>query len=243
MIHTGGRILSLPSVVATAVPPDLEGAIRWCLAKRQVTEQFLIQVPQRASLNEHKALVRAADRHDTLVGTWQRRASGWSGGPALAAWPDRQHLAELLDDRRTTSLCVLPWGDDELRAWVRARRPERLGLHLAVPEAEEPLVQDPVVRAAMKTITILAHEGRTVHQDRLRVNEVLLLLRRDGRVLVPEELEAWALANNWTANGAMALADLAKPVIEGRNVRRSPLAEGLLARWHEDADEPEGGNA
>ncbi len=62
-----------------------------------------------------------------VVTTW-KSFGGWSGGPVLAAWPDTEHLAVVIDDSRTRALCVVPWIDSEVAAWVRAYRPVTLPL-------------------------------------------------------------------------------------------------------------------
>ncbi|MGL4173822.1 MAG: hypothetical protein ACRCTR_07100 [Actinomycetota bacterium] len=70
----------------------------------------------------------------------------------LAAWPNRNNLAEIAEDRQTTALCVVPWAAGESDPWQAATSPELLDQAAAL--TVDLSVADPVVVQGLKSIFV-----------------------------------------------------------------------------------------
>lgn len=232
-----------PAAVTQNGARDPEGAqraaITWTLRRLpEVGGTVLVFVPQKAVLvRNDNALSRFAVRPGVVVDTWRGGVSGWSGGPVLAAWPSREKLAEIADDRRMRALCVIPWLAKDTAAWEQGVGPERLDGTEPVPN--EPKL-DPVVVIGLTHLTRSVNHGNNLvgaldHRDAVAV---LRTLHRGGYRLPPDDVYTWALMHGWPGRGAERLRELAGRIDAGRTVQLkggSPLRADVLDLWRAQA--------
>lgn len=104
-----------------------------------------------------------------------------------------------------------------------------------------------MVEKALKAIsnsnnlsTGLAHPN-----DNSRTKEMITKLYNEGEVLNSEEIYKWALANNWTNEGAKDLKDIVDKVNSGKTLRPSQKnmwRENILEIFKEDIKNEESEN-
>ena len=152
-------------------------AIKWVVQQQKVTGgQILLFVPSKGDLNTmDNPISQFAKVTGVVVGTWRGHISGWSGGPVLAAWPSRDKLAQIADDRRTQALSVIPWADGETTAWEQAAQPELLAG--ASPPDSGPGLQ-PVVVGGLTHLTRMVNHANNLagsmdHRDAVAVLRTL----------------------------------------------------------------------
>lgn len=210
-------------------------AIEWTTVQRAtVGGTALLYVPLKSSLNNNALLGAYSRRPGVVVGTSIGRITGWSGGPVLAAWPTRDKLALIADDRRTRALCVIPWNDTDTAAWQHVAAPDLLGEAIEPPASTQ--VLDPVVVEGLKTLSHSVNHGNNLassldHRDAVAV---LRELHRGGYSLPPDEVYVWALKHDWQAQGAARLRDLAGKIDAGKTVQLkggSPFKPDILDQW------------
>jgi len=214
-------------------------AIEWVVEQQKVVGgEVLLFVPKKGDLNTMDNLIsRFAKVQGVVVGTW--RGGGWSGGPVLAAWPNREKLAEVADDVRTRALCVIPWADGETTAWEHAARPELLA---GASTAATALDLHPVVVVGLTNLTRMVNHANALagsldHRDAVAV---LRTLHQGGYRLPADDVYAWALANGWPARGADRLREMAGKIDAGRQVQLKgqwPFASDILEVWRAEAKE------
>lgn len=214
-------------------------AIKWVVEQQEtVGGQILLFVPNKGDLNTMDNHVSEfAKRADVVVGTWRGRVGGWSGGPVLAAWPTRDKLAQVADDRRTQALCVIPWADEETTAWEQAAQPELLA---GASPADAGLELHPVVVVGLTHLTRMVNHANNLagsmdHRDAVAV---LRTLHKGSYRLPADAVYAWALANGWPARGAERLRGIADKVDAGRVVQlkgRWPFRDDILDVWRAEA--------
>lgn len=163
--------------------------------------------------------------------------SGWPGGPVLAAWPDEKSLAKIDEDSRVQGLCVIPWLYEWVEPWATGRRALDLLAPDDVPEA--PAISDPVVREAVKSLTISVNlsTGLSHPSDKAAAVDTFRALKRAGIGWDPAEIEPWAIANGWTAEDARSLRSVAQGVLDGRRyqVDRRHWRRDIVDVWRSAA--------
>lgn len=214
-------------------------AIAWAAKQQKIIGgTILIYVPTKASLHDSEGpLAQMAKLPGVVVATPKTGIYGWSGGPVIAAWPTRESLAQLADQRRVKALCVIPWVPEYTSAWQQAANPEMLGT-AKPPAANECL--DPVVAVGLKHLTRVVNHANNLaggldHRDAVAV---LRELHRGGYRLPPDAVYAFALAHGWPGRGAGRLRELASQIDAGKAVRLqgpSPLRSDILQRWRDEA--------
>ena len=137
------------------------------------------------------------------------------------------------------ALCVVPWCESEVAAWVRAYRPVTLPPTLAVATPEPEIISDPVVDEGLQTLTDIINVTSLYASagGRDRAVEVLLTLHDGGHAVDPENARAWAMAHGWSARAAGQLADLAQQIAAGKRLRtkRPVLRADILDTWRQAA--------
>lgn len=216
-------------------------AIRWVVRQKEIVGgQILLYVPQKGALGSMDNLISEfATVPGVVVGTWRGHVGGWSGGPVLAAWPDREKLAEIADDHRTRALCVIPWAEGDTTAWEHAAQPKRLA-GASAPAAGPQL--HPVVVVGLTALTQMVNHANNLagaldHRDAVAV---LRTLHRGGYRLPADDVYAWALANGWPARGAERLREMASKIDAGRTVQLKgpwPLRSDILEVWRAEAED------
>jgi hypothetical protein len=236
------RVPDYPMAVTAASGPDSTAvrlAVEWLQnTTAEVGGQPLVYAPNRASIREWPILAELDGW--AVVTTWKTSTGAWSGGAVLAAWPDAEHLAVLADDGRTRALCVVPWREPEVAAWVRAYRPVTLPTTLAIATPQPEIVSDPVAVEGLKTLTAIINVTSLYASagGRDRAVEVLLTLHDGGHGVNPEDARGWAMAHGWSARAAGQVADLAKQIAAGKRLRtrRPVLRTGILDTWLQAAN-------
>jgi hypothetical protein len=151
----------------------------------------------------------------------------------IACWPSERLLADLDTLAELRALCVLPSEGKEVLDWRVARRAIDL-LNPAAPPRPE-LIADPVVRAAMKGLTIRVNHGTMLTHWRGKAASVQMIqiLRRGGHEFAPAELRTWAVSNGWTTIGAAAVSKIADEVSRGHALAAGSPAwpSDILDQW------------
>ncbi len=238
------HVPNYPMAVTVASGPDqtaFQLAVDWLRnITAEVGGQPLVYAPTRDTIRELPILAQLDGW--AVVTTWKMFSGGWSGGAVLAAWPDAGHLAVVADDRQTRALCVVPWGESEVAAWVRAYRPVTLPATLAVATTEPEMISDPVVVEGLKTLTGLLNVTSLYASvgGRDRAVTVLRTLHDGGHAVDPEGMRAWAMAHGWSASAAGQLAELAKQIAAGKQLRitRRVLRSDILDVWRKGVPGP-----
>lgn len=216
-----------------------EQAVRWVFEMHEALGgKILLLIPHKGAFASMNSLLTDFGKLSDVTVDTMRGGLAWPGGVVLAAWPARDSLAAIADDRRVRALCVIPWDEGATKSWEIAYRPDRLGGD-AAPSVTE---LDPVVVVGLTQLKgMVNHSNNLVgaldHRDAVAV---LRLLRNGGYALPHDAVYEWALANGWPARGAERLREMAEKIDAGRVVQMkgtSPLATGTLTRWQEKASE------
>jgi hypothetical protein len=229
-----------PMAVTAASGPDktaVQLALRWL---HNTTDDVgggpLIYVPNNDCIREWPILTRL--KGWAGLATWKTNVV--TNGPVLALWPDFEHLAQVTDDRGTRALCVVPSYEAEVAAWVRAYRPVTLPptLKLATEPAPE-IIADPVVVEGLKTLTSLLNVTSLHVSSWQRGNAVgvLRILHDGGHPVNAEDTQAWTMAHGWSMRAAGQVAELAKQIAAGKQLRfkRDELRSDILDEWRQRA--------
>lgn len=225
------------ALAADPKQPDLalRTAFQWVMAKqREVGGSVLVFAPGKQNIAGNTVLAEFCRRADVRVATWRTAASGWGGGPVLAAWPSRDKLAEIADHHGIRALCVVPWADGEVDAWASAADPELL---LGATLSAASTVIDPVVVEGLKSLTLMVNHSNNLAGalDKRDAVAVLTTLYRGQHRLDAEAIYAWALANGWPGRGAERLREIAHKISGGVRMRTgaggNPLRPDALAQW------------
>lgn len=220
----------------------LEDAIRWVMARTQeLGGQPLAYVPGMSQVDDVPLLGRFTKLPGVAVGTW-RGIKSWQGGPVLAAWPSRDKLGEIVDDRRTRALVAVPWAPNEIDAWIAAVNPDRLGPAASLPVAAPGNGLSPVVVEGLKTLTRHVNHANNLagSLDRRDAVAVLRTLHKAGYRLPPDAIYSWALANGWPSRGADRLRALAADYEAGKRPQMKgqfPFRPDILDVWRAAASE------
>ncbi|MFQ1003660.1 hypothetical protein [Modestobacter sp. SSW1-42] len=235
------EVRTIPRALAAHPADDSRSVARaaqWLLrTAERLGGQPLLFVPRRNTDGFDGPLLELSERVQTE--SW-RTFTGcrWSGGPVLAAWPDRDHLANLDADRRTSALCVLTWNEKDVAAWRAARQPELLSPSLHGTPSEL-AVGDPIVERGLETITngINQSNGLAGYGRDIAVT-ALLTLHDAGYRLMADEIYGWALARGWRPDGAAELCELVTSINEGTRprARRRELRPDILAVWQQGVE-------
>ena len=155
----------------------------------------------------------------------------------LCFWPTANLLEQIDGKRDLKALAVVPWLEEEIATWRQARGAiDLLGRH-PVPDA--PKIDDPVVEAAMRSLTTIVNLSTGVGhpRDRSMAIHAFRILKRNGHGYRPDEIRAWAMANGWAADDARELSEYAAGVLEGKAYRagRSMWKQQIIRSWRRDA--------
>jgi hypothetical protein len=162
----------------------------------------------------------------------------WRGGPVLVLWPDAKALASVDADFRVSAICVVPWSYDEVATWAAGR--QAVDLLARENKPERPTIRNPVVAEAMSSLTTRVNlsTGLGHPSDRAAAVNAFRVLKRAHYRWTPDEIEAWALGNGWSADGAAELRGVAAGVLSGRRyqVERAGWSDNIVELWKERAE-------
>jgi len=186
------------SINAGKIVPGL----KWILERHEdAGGTILLLAPGRRNLDDNKVLQQFARLVPVVTATWRTLSSaGWSGGPAVAAWPNEEWLLRIADDRRTRALCVLGWSERQTDPWRKAVDPVLLGGgHSALPERQ--LIADQVIIEALKSLTLMVMVNQSNNLagsfDHDLTVSALRTLHQSSHVLVPDDIYTWTIAHGW----------------------------------------------
>jgi hypothetical protein len=148
-------------------------------------------------------------RHATL------RTIGYSGRNSIiiAFYADEKMLDEVDSKPGIAAIIAVPHQDGEVAKW--AERWDAT-IHGEPKRPRGPLITDPVVASAMKTLTTLSNTsyGSMHPRDVEHAKEIFRILRNKGHDLVPEEVKSWAIREGWHPGAATEAAKIAKKIKE-----------------------------
>ena len=214
-------------------------AAKWVLERKaQLGGTILVYLPTKRVADSHPILGGLIRQRAAVEATWKTMmGTGWSGGPVIAAWPDRTHLADIAKDRRTRALCVLGWNEKDTEGWARAVSPEVLAGKESFATVN---LADPIVVAALTTLTHLVNQNNALTDptDKDIAVTILRELRKQGHRLDPDDIYSWALAQGWNDRGAERLRQLIVDMNAGKRPRASgnPLRPDIYSTWVTDAE-------
>ncbi len=216
-------------------------ALRWLVAQKQtVGGEIIVLAPGMSNFKDSEVIARYRQSLQCMSeATFKKKGYEWRGGPAMALWPTAKGVALLDDSDKTKALAVVPWLLSDIEPWRRARQPvDLLG---TAPPSPSPAINDPIVRAAMKSLTSSVNltTGLSHPSDKDHAVETFKVLKRAGHDWNPDDVHAWALANGWTNRGADDLRKYAAGVRSGRSFRTTGygLNKDVVTYWKELADE------
>ena len=210
-LRWAGEQLSVYGGELTVVAPALD----------QFRQTRLSELPKSVKRASYKQLGRVP-RLSTVV---------------IVCWPDVRLLERVDSASATKAILVLPWLRDEMDAWISARRAvDVLGVE---PARAEPTISDPVVAAAMKSVTMMVNlsTGLSHPMDRPKAVSAFRILRNGGHSWTEAEIHAWAMANGWRPADARELAELGQKIADGQRVQTKGggLSKESLRIWRDEA--------
>jgi len=158
--------------------------------------------------------------------------------PIVAIYPTSKFLDQLDSIPNVSEMLVVPWNFEEVEPWIRAWNATELG---ATPQARpSPLISNPVVQQALKSLTAVVNvsTGISHPRDRATAIQTFEILRDGGEMFTPEKVKAWLIAEGgWKATDAQEVAEVAQKVLEYRRLRkgRPVWKRNILEIWREEA--------
>ena len=170
-----------------------------------------------------------------LITATAAKTPTWKAGPVLAVWPSVPLVSRIEDRLHPPALCVIPWIPGELDFWVTGHRPTEL--RAGQPPADSPTLSNPVVEAALDSLTLTSHIGSGPinlrdFRERAAAIQAFRILYDGHERFDPAEIAPWALAHGWDAGGARELEEIATKIQSGKRLRGRT---GAGNRWRSDA--------
>lgn len=216
-------------------------ALQW--AARQVKKlggKPLVYVPSKGVLSEYDALSDAIRRYSFSTQTFKQYApTGWPGGPVIALAPDAKHLFKIDSEPQSTALCVIPWLEEDTRAWELLHDPERLE---GADDKPDPIRLDRITASAMRSLTITVNMNNDLAGafDHDEAVNTLNVLHDNGYPIPGPDLYVWALSHGWGEPGAARLKEMAEKLNTGHRLRLQTLSKldsKIVDFWSEHADD------
>lgn len=141
----------------------------------------------------------------SVVAFRSAQAQGWRGGPTVLFSPPNVNVLAWFDrSRLVTALCVVQGSRYDTTAWARAYGPVDLTTGLHYPPG--PRVA-PAVEQALTALNVsMGGSSMRTSRDVAEAIRTLRTLAAEGYPIDPDDLESWALANDWSLVGAHRLA-------------------------------------
>jgi hypothetical protein len=204
---------------------NLEGVISDVLGKNDV------------AMLKRTGRLRLSNKEIVLI-TLKRPIYDGQDLPLVAFWPTSEFIDKLDSIPNVAAMLVVPWKFEEIRTWILIWDATELGTNPTYRQT--PLVSNPVVEEALKTLTALVNvsTGISHPNDRKLAIEVFEILRDGGENYTPVEVKAWLIREGgWRATDAQKVAELSQRVLEGMKMRKGDyvLSKDILTRWREQA--------
>ena len=214
-------------------------AIAWAETMRaKLGGETLLYRPRKDALKyDHPHLDSYLRRSGVFDASWKVASNGWRGGPVIVAWPDVEHLGEIGDSSRATSLCVIPWGD-EADPWLRGVAAKPIG-DSSIGPLNPPAITDRAVANAMNGISqINSVKQGLFGRERDVVVSAFLRLHDSGHSCDANQLYAWAIAYGWSGRAAFDLKQVTSEIHAGKRLRvkHEPFRADILEIWEKDGE-------
>jgi hypothetical protein len=212
---------------------DMAPAFMWAAERsRALGCGVTVVAPSRSHFGDIDALSRlsgAVDQQTPRTLATHRRTRP----VVISCWPTERDLEQLDDAPGLKALVVVPWIESEIDVWRQARA--AVDLLGGQPAPAAPVIADPVVRAAMEHVTLMVNlsTGLSHPRDKAYAVWALRVLKRNSQLIVPGEIQAWAMANGWRAEAARKLGEYAAGVIAGKGytVGPTPWRPQIIRIW------------
>lgn len=194
----------------------LQLAWGWLEERREMRR--LVVVPVNNSVGHSRVLMAIASRVQYVTRRTLTNSGNLRDAAVLAVWPSQETLHEI-GERRPAEILVVQWHCEDTDPWLRANSSEPL---LGGPALKQPTIKDPVIRAAMESLTNFTNLRNVLVQseDRDQAIRTLRTLAKYGHALNPDELYEWALAHAWPGKGATRLRTFAEEIRSGTKNHR-----------------------
>ena len=151
-------------------------------------------------------------RHVTL------RTLGYSArnSVVIAFYADEAMLETLDGKPGIAGIVAVPEFDGDIDQWIKRWNPV---VHGATREDTKPLIDDPVIVAALESVTAMSNTSYDVlhPRDKEHADGVFRILRAKGHVLDPDAIKSWAIRKGWKPGGADELSKVAAKVVKLKN--------------------------
>jgi hypothetical protein len=184
------------------------------------------------SADNNPWMAHAARRYRAV--SWRTRYQTMPDGAAvLLFFPDAEVVGWYEEVPDVPALFVVESPTRTLDAWRMAYRPTDLTTGGRIDDAP---ALDPVVALALRELSVRVNTNDLVSQEDVAAAVRTLEVLRDGG---PASIEAWALADGWSAFAAARLREFAEKVRTGRRFRLKDASgprRSHLERWGEHGE-------
>lgn len=151
-------------------------------------------------------------RHATL------RTLGYSTRNSIVvAFYADEGMLEMLDGQKgVAGIVAVPEFDGDIYQWIKRWNPV---VHGAERKATKPLIDDPVIENALKSITQMSNTAYDVMhpRDKEFAEDVFRILRAKGHALDPVSIKSWAIRTGWKPGAAEELSMVAAKIGKLKN--------------------------
>ena len=233
--------VTYPLAVTSPDPQGLKAGIEWCASHIDRGDRLTVWTHLKSNLDNSDILEKLVKGHPNVDHVAARGGGHARGrGPVLMAWPDPADIADFTswNSAHITALCVIAWNPDKLRPWVSEAGAALLG-DTSAWDVRTPQL-DPVVLAAMESITLTINHGNTIAAgyDKDDVVSGLLALHDAGYRLDGPALAGWAVAHGWKGRNPELLEKYVQDINRGSRPRvRRGQQPGLIDYFRAKAAE------
>ena len=250
----------MPKIQRILLPVDSDAPEAWPMAL-QFAEQIntastpnvsdvVLLVHDKANLvhtglagmmeSEHSKMLYHGKQLDLLSGaklraeTKRKLSFGFSRPTTIIAFYANDEILEQVDGlRNVAGVVAVPEYLGYASEWKARWSPLVPGEKREEPAA---IIDDPVIVAAMKSLSRLINKGNgvLVPLDIEWTQETLRILRNKGHITDPANLKSWAIRDGWQVNAAGELAKIAKKIFDMKtkpSLAKIHDAQGKYERW------------
>lgn len=163
-------------------------------------------------------------------------------GPALVIYPNAKMLERVDDHDEITDVLVVPWIMEDIQEWIETWNAQELGMEHK--QVDEPAFSDPVVEAALKSLTIRVNLSTGLGHPSDRDTAIWLFrnLKRENIRYNPIEIKGWLVRHGWSARHANKVKEVAEKIQNGKRLRTyhedDMWIENIVEIWREEALKP-----
>jgi hypothetical protein len=135
------------------------------------------------------------------------------GALILGFWVDDKMMAAIDGMDGVSAVVAYPWPENGLENWIKTWNPK---VHGQLAQPAPPLLTDPIVEAALKSLTTgmnLSHTGLHTHYAE-SAERTLRILRAKKHILDADNIRLWAVQNGWQPGAADDLQKKARKVAD-----------------------------